>query len=161
MFRTTFLPLEEMKIHPAFWGFKRDFFQEKYEMDNLLEGSKSNFMNFKETDKAYLFSIDFPGVSKSDLGIEIENDKILISGTRKSSFSETLKDQEISRVVNVPKFVDKNKIQAYHENGVLYISLPKLEKPKARKIKISDGIKESSWKNLLGFEKKDNKITVS
>jgi len=161
MTRPTLLALDDIKFHPAFWGVERDFKQVIDSMENIWHGSSNTSMDFEETDQAYLMSIDLPGVSKNELEIEIENEKILITATRKRSFSEAKPKEEISRIVNIPEFVDKDKIHAYHEYGVLYLALPKMEKAKARKIKISEGIKESSWKKLLGFESSDNKTTVS
>ncbi len=162
MMRTTFLPLDEFRIRPAFWGVERDLRQVMDSIDSIWEGTERTFTDFEETDQAYLMSIDIPGVSKDDLEIDMENERLVITGVRKRAFSDKTTTDKVSKVVNIPKLVDKEKIQAHHENGVLYLALPKMEEAKPRKIKIVDGNKESSWKNLLGFKKKEEgKSTVA
>ncbi|MCB9091189.1 MAG: Hsp20/alpha crystallin family protein [Halobacteriovoraceae bacterium] len=164
MMRTTFLPFNEMNFRPAFWGVERDLKEVMDSIDSVWQGVNNSLSDFEENEQAYLMSIDMPGISKDDLDIEIENERLIISGVRKRSFSDKKTTQKISKMVTIPKLVDKEKIQAHHENGVLYLAFPKMEEAKPRKIKVLDGNKESSWKNLLGFrnkEDKENKPTVA
>lgn len=155
MMRTTFLPLDEFRIRPAFWGVERDLKHVIDSIDNAWQGTGKTFSDFEETENAYLISIDIPGVSKDDLEIDVENEKLNISGIRKRAFTDKNSTEKISKFVNIPKLVDKEQIQAHYENGVLYLAFPKIEESKPRKIKITEGSKESSWKNLLGFKKKE------
>ena len=157
MIRTNFLPLNELKIRPAFWGVERDLGQMMDSIESIWGGAEQTLTEFEETDQAYLMSIDIPGISKDDLEIEMVDEKIVITGSRKKTFSDQLMSEKISKSIALPKFADKEKIEAHHENGVLYLAFPKIEKAKSRKIKITDGSKESSWKNLLGFKKKEEK----
>jgi HSP20 family protein len=91
--------------------------------------------------------MDLPGLEKSDIYIEVKERVLAISGSRKQS-TEKKKDEKIlmqersissfSREVVLPKSVDTDAVSAEYKNGVLTITLPKIEKDReARKIKIN------------------------
>lgn len=152
MFRTTVLPMRNFHIKPAFWGVDRDLKEVMENIENVWEGISptSTSTDFKETENAYFMSIDLPGVNKSNLDIQVEGEHLFINATRKQGLSEKEENkQKISQTLLLPKMVDKEKVQAHCEDGVLYLALPKLEKAKAKKIEISEGFKDSSWSNLL------------
>lgn len=156
MFRTTVLPMRNFHIKPAFWGFDRDLKEVMENIESVWEGTNSSFAltDLKETENAFFVSIDLPGINKNNLDIQIEGERLLINATRKRSLSENEDNkQNISRSVLLPKMVDKEKVQAHCEDGVLYLALPKLEKAKPKKIEISEGFKGSSWSNLLSDTK--------
>lgn len=140
MLRTTIRPARSFQFRPAFWGVDRDLKDVLEVMENAWEtGGVKALSEFKETDQAFLMSIDMPGVSKKDLNLQIENDIIYITATRKVFFDkEESSKQTLSRTIQVPKLVDVDKIKAHIEDGVLYLALPKLEKAKAKKIEISE-----------------------
>lgn len=152
MFRTTVLPMRNFHIKPAFWGVDRDLKEVMENIENVWEGISptSTSTDFKETENAYFMSIDLPGVNKSNLDIQVEGEHLFINATRKRGLSQKEENkQKISQTLLLPKMVDKEKVQAHCEDGVLYLALPKLEKAKAKKIEISEGFKDSSWSNLL------------
>lgn len=152
MFRTTVLPMGNVHIKPAFWGVDRDLKEVMESIENVWEGINptSTSTDFKETENTYFISIDLPGVNKSNLDIQVEGEHLFINATRKRGLSEKEENkQKISQTLILPKMVDKEKVQAHCEDGILYLALPKLEKAKAKKIEISEGFKDSSWANLL------------
>lgn len=130
------------------------------EMDRWMSGSigsspmrwseeteKSDFApacNFKETNKDYIIQFDIPGVKKGDVKIEIENNRLMVSGERSDKKEE--KDARhvltetyygtFMRSFNLPIAVDENKVDAHYEDGVLTITVPKLHSTKAKEIKI-------------------------
>ncbi len=149
----TFSPSRRVHFKPAFWGVDRDLKEVMENMENIWEGartqSSSSSHDFKETDKAFLFSIDMPGVNKSTLELQQEENWILITGKRKNAFAEDKETEsvEVSRRVTIPKEVDIEKIEAHLEDGVLYLALPKQEKVRPRKISLTEG--SGSWNKLL------------
>ena len=164
MLRTTIIPMRNFHIKPAFWGVDRDLKDVMDSIENVWEGigSTSTTTDFKETDQAYFMSIDMPGVSKSNLELQVEGEHILINATRKRALVEGEDNtQKITRTVLMPKEVDKEKIQAHCEDGVLYLALPKVEKAKPKKIEISEGFKNTTWNNLLSEKKETKKDTVA
>lgn len=100
-----------------------------------------------DEEQNYCISLDVPGIKKEDLEIEIKENQLHINGERKSNRGgkdNVLKSErrygKFSRVFNLPKNINSDKIQARFENGILDIILPKEEKTEGKKILISDTI---------------------
>jgi HSP20 family protein len=95
-----------------------------------------------ETDDAYLVSVELPGVNKDDVHIRIQDEKLTISGERKSQprqmhhFRKESFDGPFSRTIALPGPVDQSKVTAKYNNGIVEIALPKQEKNKGKEIKI-------------------------
>lgn len=111
------------------------------------EGEKFDFApacNFKESNTEYIVQFDIPGVKKSDVKIEIENNRLTVSGEREETKEE--KDARhfltetyygsFMRSFNLPSAVDENKVDAQYDSGVLTIKVPKLHATKAKEVKI-------------------------
>ncbi|KRM10734.1 Hsp20/alpha crystallin family protein [Paucilactobacillus suebicus] len=91
----------------------------------------------KETDKSYEVKIDMPGYDKKDIHLNYANDVLAISAHRDSFTDDSDKDGNmlrsertygsVSRQYRLPD-VDKGKIEAKYDNGVLNMTLPKLTK---------------------------------
>ncbi len=153
--RATFSPISELYVKPAFWGVDRDLKEVIKNIENQWEGVETAARaDVKETEQAYLVSMDLPGVNKSNLNLSVEGDTISIVAERKKAFAQ---DEDtkvtIKRTVMMPKHVDKEKIQAHCEDGVLYLALPKAEQARPRKIEVS-GTEKGAWTNLLESFKK-------
>ncbi len=156
--RATIFPTTGVHFRPAFWGVERDLSDVVNRIESIWEDQVSKpsmtYADFKETEKAFLVAIDMPGVGKSDLNVEIEEDRIMINGTRKKSlFDESEETQKVFRVVTLPQNVDKDKVQAHIENGVLYLAMLKTEKEKPKKIELSESLKSGLWTKFLGDKK--------
>jgi len=104
---------------------------------NVIEG-KDNFR----------LEIAAPGLNKSDFDINIEKDVLTISAkVEKEASKEGVKYSrkefdynEFKRTFNLPKTIDKTKIDAAFKNGILTLTLAKKEEAKelpARKIVIN------------------------
>ena len=99
----------------------------------------------EETEEAIVLTADVPGVSKTDLNIEIDESVLTLSGTRKSSTEAlTTRDNlyrerrmgEFSRSFRIPDVVKVEGIRAEHSDGVLIIEMPKKDKVLPKKIEI-------------------------
>lgn len=148
-------PIRRVQFKPAFWGVERDFKDVMDSIENIWEGEIAKTHNFKETEKAYLLSIDLPGVNKKSLELQQEGEHLEIKGTRKNAFyeedGESEEDKTVLRTVALPKMVDKEKIEAHLEDGVLYLAMPKIEKAIPRKIDINEGL-NTNWNKLLSSD---------
>lgn len=95
-----------------------------------------------ETPNEVVLIADIPGVSKEGLKLGIDNDELTIQGTfeEKSDGGQKLLSEcvygEYSRKFTLGDTVDRGKIAAKLENGVLTLTLPKLERVKPQKIAI-------------------------
>lgn len=86
---------------------------------------------------------DMPGVLKEHVDIQLENDQLVITGTQEAPTHDGLRlihagcpSGIFRRAFTILADVDGQGIQAKLSDGVLRIEIPKLEKPKPRKIKV-------------------------
>ena len=98
-----------------------------------------------ETDDAVVVKSAIPGVKPEDIDITVTGDTLTIKGETK--FEEEVKEENyvrremrygsFSRTLTVPASVVADEAEAEFENGVLTLTLPKVEevKPKAIQIK--------------------------
>ena len=89
-----------------------------------------------ETEKAYELHLSVPGIKKEDFKIDLNENRLTVSGERK--FSKEKKENNLyvvesqygnfARSFNLPENVDSGKITAAYNNGILEITVPKDEK---------------------------------
>ncbi len=93
-------------------------------------------VNTREASDAYYIEVDLPGVSKDAINIDVDDNTLTISGVRKVK-EEHKEDSfykveslygKFERSFSLPEDVDSDKIEAKHNNGVLEIKIPKVEK---------------------------------
>jgi HSP20 family protein len=95
-----------------------------------------------EKEKSFELRALLPGLEKENVSVELEGNKLIISGERKQ---ETLNENEkyhqvesffgkFKRSFTLPKNVDGNTIKAVFKNGILEISLEKAEPAKSGKV---------------------------
>ena len=91
---------------------------------------------------AYVVAVDLPGIDRSALEIDLENERLSIKGTRvfeNGGQAQQRKERpqgKFKRTFAVPAAVDPEQIQAEYKDGVLYVRLPKRKEQKAQAIKI-------------------------
>ena len=96
-----------------------------------------------ETADGYLLDLEMPGVSKDGLEISIENNELSIVGRRSNPrIDGTLLHREsrsnnYRRTFEIDPSIDREKISARMNQGVVTLTLPKAEEVKPRKIKVS------------------------
>jgi HSP20 family protein len=105
-------------------------------------------INVLETEKDYKVELAAPGLTKEDFNVHIdEENNLVISMEKKSENKEEKKEgrylrrefsyTKFQQTMILPDDVDKEKIAAQVDNGVLTIALPKYadgEKAKAKKL---------------------------
>jgi HSP20 family protein len=103
-------------------------------------------IDITETEQEYLFQAELPGLTKNDVNITINDDKILnIAGTKKrqnvdgkSTIREERTFGDFNRTLQLPEDVDVSKIIAKFEHGILELSVSRKqpEAPKTFEVKI-------------------------
>jgi len=96
-----------------------------------------------ETESGYLIAIDLPGIDRAELEIDIDDNRLIVRGTRAISESKQHRSErprgKFLRTFSVPGSVDQGKIGADYKDGVLQIRLPKRGEQKSKKIDIKIG----------------------
>ena len=129
-------------------GIFNDFFGNEWvEKTN----SASPAINIKESENEYKVEVAAPGMTKDDFSIKIDADNQLIVSMEKKEEhkDENKKEKYLRREFAYPQFqqimilpdnVEKDKIEAKVENGVLQIDIPKkqiaVEENKVKEIAI-------------------------
>ena len=121
-----------------------DVFNELFD-SNFMPRTISNVpaINVKESDKAYTVELAAPGMKKDDFTVNIDDEgNLKVRMESKSEKKEEDNDghylrREFSystfeRTLILPDDVDKDKIAATVADGVLTISLPKVEKTEVK-----------------------------
>ena len=93
-----------------------------------------------ETETGYLIAMDLPGIDREALEIDVDDNRLLVRGTREISASKQHRSErprgKFLRTFSVPGSVDQGRIGAEYKDGVLQIRLPKRGEQKAKKIDI-------------------------
>lgn len=104
-------------------------------------------MDLLETDEDFVLRADLPGMTESDVNIELEDNVLTVSGERKAEREDKREGfyrmerafGSFSRSLTLPKGVDPEAVSASFDQGVLEVRIPKPEQRKPRKISISAG----------------------
>jgi HSP20 family protein len=95
----------------------------------------------KNHDDRIEISLDVPGIKSDDLNLNVENGMMTVSGQRTihiGSDSPQSKRRRVFHQLKLSDTVDVENISANLSNGILTISLPKMEPPKPLQIKITE-----------------------
>jgi HSP20 family protein len=98
---------------------------------------------YEDGDCVTLFA-DLPGVSKENLDVQIDKDTLKVHGKRAAGngtenvtrWYDEIPAKDFYRAFTIGEEIDREKISATINNGVLKLTLPKTEKTKPKKIDI-------------------------
>ena len=118
-----------------------DFFKPWNEwFDGGLWGKTMNIpaVNIKEHKDGFIVSLAAPGLKKEDFKIDVDGNMLTISSEKEETKDEkdtrfTRKEynySSFSRSFTLPEEINKEKIVAKYENGLLKLSLPRKEEAK-------------------------------
>jgi HSP20 family protein len=86
---------------------------------------------------------ELPGISKSDLDIQVKGRTIRLSGSKSVKYPEQASvhrrerlQGRFDRSITLPIEVDQAQVTARYDSGVLIVSLPRAERDKPRSIRI-------------------------
>jgi len=123
-----------------------EFFGERE--SGLNEGAWLPAVDVSETETAIVVRAELPGLSQNDIELSLKNNVLTLKGEKKQ---ETKKEDEsfhrteccfgsFTRSFSLPATVKQDNIQAKFKDGVLEITLPKVEEAKPQKIAIAAGV---------------------
>ncbi|MCS7181197.1 MAG: Hsp20/alpha crystallin family protein [bacterium] len=116
--------------------FSRDF--------EIWEGVRAFDVDIYEDADNVIVKAEIPGMNKEDISVSLTEDTITISGKKaeekkvekENYYRKEIRTGSFSRSFTLPCGVDKEKVKAVYKNGILEITLPKLEKEKTKEVKI-------------------------
>lgn len=121
--------------------FLMDFFNGEVGLKENRELSKP-LANIAENAEKWLIELSVPGFENSDFRISIENHQLKISAEMERGESEMnysfreFRPQSFERVFNLPKGkVMEDGIEAKYTQGILSISIPKIEEQKTQSLR--------------------------
>ena len=104
-------------------------------------------LDISERTDAYLVTVELPGVKLDDLQITLEDGLLTIQGER--HFAHDSSEEQFHRVerssgafrrsITLPAQVVADAVQAWMEDGVLRMLVPKAEEAKAKRIQVTPG----------------------
>ena len=121
-------------------------FNDFFDNDWMVKANATPAINVFETEKEYKVELAAPGMTKEDFNVHIdEENNLVISMEKKTENKEEKKEgrylrrefsySKFQQTMILPDDVDKEKISAQVENGVLNIDLPKFSEQEKEKAK--------------------------
>ncbi len=112
-------------------------------------GADAPALNIAESDKAIEIAAELPGVDEKDIKVEIEGQRVVISGEKKRESEEKEKNWHViersygsfRRAVTLPFEPKQESVSAHFEKGVLHIEVakPATAQSAAKTIEIKSG----------------------
>ena len=113
------------------------------DMDQVMQGWLPA-IDMMENEKEIILHAATPGIKPQDIKLEVEGKMLILSGesreetknTSKNYHSREIRQGSFYRQVTLPAEVDGDKAQARYEDGILKVTLPKVEQSKRHEIQI-------------------------
>lgn len=139
------------------WSPFRDLVNMQREVGRLFDGlftemdGDGNFMaswwprvDVLESKEAFVIKAELPGVNKSDVKITLRENLLTIKGEKKQEKEEKENNfhriersyGSFERAFSLPAGVKSDKIDAAYKDGILTITLPKVEEVKPKEIEV-------------------------
>jgi HSP20 family protein len=106
-------------------------------------GAEAFPVDLYQEKEAFLVRAELPGFRKEDLSVEVNDGLLTVTGHSKTetkagdSEAKALSgERRVTRTISLPEQVKVDAIQAKYENGILTVTLPKVEEAKPRQIAI-------------------------
>jgi HSP20 family protein len=124
-------------LDEAFAGFP--------EQGNVITSTWFAPTDVSEDENSLRITMELPGVDPSDVRLSLENNVLTIRGEKKHQQDENNERVHrfertygmFERTFVLPNTVDSDRIEARHENGVLFVTIPKAERAKPREIRVN------------------------
>ncbi|WP_339136064.1 MAG: Hsp20/alpha crystallin family protein [Candidatus Electrothrix sp. GW3-4] len=110
--------------------------------ESVETGDWAPVVDILETDNEFVLKVELPGVEKDDVQVGIDNRILTIKGEKKGDD----KDKKVHRnecrygtfirTFTLPQDVDVDKVEAACKNGVLSLTLTKMEQAKPKQIEV-------------------------
>ncbi len=138
---------------PAVFSAIEPFFEMRGLFDEMPwgrtfgEGAALPKVDISETEKSFIIKADLPGVKRDEIDVSLKEGVLTISAETSSEHEEKEEGEVIRRErysgtfrrrMNIGRNVDQQNVSANFDDGVLTLTLPKVEpaQPEAKRIPI-------------------------
>ncbi|MGG6238426.1 Hsp20/alpha crystallin family protein [Nodosilinea sp. AN01ver1] len=98
----------------------------------------------EETDDAIHLKLEIPGMEAKDLDLQVTESSVLVRGDRKSESKHEEKGLvrsefhygQFERMIPLPVRIQTDHVQADYKNGMVHLTLPKLESEQQKVVKV-------------------------
>ncbi len=121
-----------------------EFYGKVMPTTEVYEGDWYPAMDITETDNEVIATLELPGLRHDDIKVSVKNDILTVSGEKKQE--KVHENENVHRVertygyfkrsVALPVEVDTNKVKAVYRDGILKVTMPKLEEKKTKEIPV-------------------------
>lgn len=150
----------------ANWLTPSDHFLVDRPVANMLHGSLFSSLdnfgflnnNFQETPDGYKVEVAVPGMCKKDLHLTVDNHLLIVQVQQEQKEkagwfkkAPTYRSTQLYKTLVLPEDADVNGIRAECKNGLLTISIPKINQANKRKlipVSVEAEPKEDWWEKL-------------
>lgn len=137
-------PFQEMET------LRRQLDQVFDEVTNVADSAPARWvpaMRLVEAGDTYVLTVQLPGVNADDVDVQVTRETIEIKGDRKApakaegtrALYDNIRYGTFHRVVNLPEAVQNNAVTADFNQGLLTLTLPKVEDVRNKVVKINLG----------------------
>ena len=126
--------------------FFEDRWRPFFEDDLMSFGGRTLSLDIHEDDDNYTVTTELPGVKVDDIHVRLDGDSLIIEGeiqgedTEKEGTQVLVQERRYGRYcrrVRLPQTIDSDKVEARYEDGILTLTLPKMEETKPHTIPIT------------------------
>jgi HSP20 family protein len=104
-------------------------------------------VEIREDEKAVIVKAELPGMEEKDVEVSVADYGLTIKGEKKAEKEEKGKDRwyretsygSFQRLIPLPEGLNVEKVDARFKNGVLTVTLPRLQEAKSKKIAVKTG----------------------
>ncbi len=112
--------------------------------EEITQGKWVPAVDIYETGEAIILKAELPGITKEDIMVEVKDSTLTLKGEKK--FAKEVQEESYQRIersygtfqrtFTLPGTVQPDGVKAKFKDGILEITLPKMEEAKPKQIKV-------------------------
>jgi HSP20 family protein len=112
--------------------------------EEMAQGAWVPPVDIYETPESLVLKAELPGIGREDINIEVKDSTLTLKGEKK--FEKDVSEENYRRVeraygsfqraFTLPSTIQQDKVKAKFKDGILEITLPKMEEGKPKQIKV-------------------------
>ena len=120
-------------------------FDELADFSGALKTTWTPAINLIDQGNNFILKLQLPGVTANEIDVQVTRESVVVSGERKAEKPENdhsvvysdFRYGPFRRVASLPEAVQNNQVEAEFDNGVLTLTLPKVEEVQNKVVKVN------------------------